>query len=188
MNTEQLKQLGKEIHENSAAKGFWHEKENRSKGEMVMLIISELGECLEAHRKGRICSAGEKAIPPLIKHYIDAATDSDYTTLFNGYVKDTVEDELADVLIRILDYVHGWGLPLIERDYREETTGNFGHDLLRINHYILFAFHDDQSKDWGYVVASIFAFCRWSEINIQQHVKWKMRFNSTRPMMHNKAY
>src|SRR5205085_11591887 len=120
--------------------------ETRNKGEMVMLMVSELGECLEAHRKGMIAS--RNFAPPhgdqMIKHWMAAATDDlGWLSSFKARVKDSVEDELSDVVIRVLDYVHGWNIKVFERDYRKESTGNFGHDLLRINWYIINAFHDD---------------------------------------------
>ena len=63
-------------------KGFW-EKE-RNVGEMLMLIVSELGEAIEAHR-----------------------TDN-----FGIGKKDTFEDELADTAIRIFDLCGGLGIDL----------------------------------------------------------------------------
>lgn len=57
-------------------KGFW-EKE-RNDGELLMLIVSELGECLEALRHGN---------PP-----------SEHIPTFSG-----AEEELADACIRIFD-------------------------------------------------------------------------------------
>ena len=40
-----------EIYKNNKEKGFWNQP--RNVGEMLMLVTSELGEAMEAHRKGR---------------------------------------------------------------------------------------------------------------------------------------
>ena len=77
--------LGCEIHEIAKDKGWW--KSPRNEGELIALIHSELSEALEALRAGN---------PPSEK----AA----------GYSQ--VEEELADVVIRVLDMAEGLGLDL----------------------------------------------------------------------------
>jgi NTP pyrophosphatase (non-canonical NTP hydrolase) len=118
-----IKQLIKEAHENAVEKGFYdcHSKEsscfrghvnalckncngtgkdqNRNIGEMLMLIVSELGEVLEAHRKGRFCKVEN------IDLYLDLITEEreHYFKYFESGIKDTFEDEIADVFIRLFD-------------------------------------------------------------------------------------
>lgn len=71
-----------ECHGNAKAKGFWDKE--RNVGEMLMLIVSELGEAVEAHRHA--------------KHGVGQ--------------KDTFEDELADTAIRLFDLCGGLGVDL----------------------------------------------------------------------------
>jgi NTP pyrophosphatase (non-canonical NTP hydrolase) len=80
-----ISDLVKEAHAASVAKGFYPKEENRNVGEMLMLIVSELGEALEADRKGR--------------HSPELFT----VTAFESQVKDTFEDEIADAVIRLAD-------------------------------------------------------------------------------------
>lgn len=197
-------QYRQEIHKNNVAKGFWDKGPNENKGERVMLIVSELGECLEAHRTGNL-------FDPLtrLRHgmpvpgtegwaweIVDTQPEA-WLNWFNAEVKNSVQDEMADVVIRILDYCEGFGIQPIGREYRKISTGNFGNDLLRLNHYIIEAYHDEfadekyrgmSGKDWGYVLSAIESFCQWWNIDIEQHVQWKMRYNATRPQKHGKAY
>lgn len=176
--------LAKEIHSNSASKGFWDEGQSRSKGEMVMLMVSELSEALEADR------ADHRTLD-LDASWMESSNDPShlYEEHFPERIKNTVEDEIADVFIRVLDYIHGWGLRYVEREYRKGSTGNFGHDLLRITYYMIQAFHEEPGgKDWGYVIASIKSFCQWHKIDLEKHVAWKMTYNSTRPHKHGKKY
>ena len=72
----------KQCHELAREKGFWDKE--RNVGEMLMLIVSELGEAIEAHRKDEL--GLEK--------------------------KDTFEDELADTAIRLFDLCGGLGIDL----------------------------------------------------------------------------
>lgn len=80
--------LSTEIHKNNINKGFWEHGSTRNKPELLMLIVSELSEALEALR-----------------------TDdkSDKLKDFTG-----LEEELADALIRILDMGAGLKLNLPE--------------------------------------------------------------------------
>jgi len=63
-------------------KGFW--EQDRNVGEMLMLVVSELGEAIEAHRRSH----------------------------FGMEQKDTFEDEIADTIIRLFDLCGGLGIDL----------------------------------------------------------------------------
>lgn len=76
--TDQIQEM---IHQNAVDHGFWPE-EGRNDGECIALMHSELSEALEALRDGNPLS--DKA---------------------EGYTM--VEEELADVIVRILDYAQG---------------------------------------------------------------------------------
>ena len=84
------------IYEVAKSKGFWDNE--RNVGEMLMLVTSELGEAMEAHRKGNFFK-GEKLLEG----------DKEY---FEARVKDTFEDEIADAIIRLLDMAGGLGIDL----------------------------------------------------------------------------
>lgn len=202
----QLLKYAPEINSIATAKGFWDAGVQRNKGEMVMLIVSELGECMEAHRKNRRFDNKNLEIINFLNtgKALDGGIveEIQWQSVFKERCKDSVEDELADAVIRILDYVHGWNIPVIEREFRKKSTGNFGHDLLRINWYIIQAFHQAESealqyaqyevstygKDWDYVLVVIEKFAEHWNINLEQHVIWKMRYNNTRPKLHGKTY
>lgn len=185
---EQLIELAPECVKISTDHGFWEEGDKRNKGEMVALICSELYESLEGHRKGKICIVRND------KHVEKFMEDepNNWISWFKNHVKDTTADEIADAVIRILDYTYGWKLPVLVRDYSKESFGNYAHDLLRLNWYILLAFEEKfvihPGKDWGYALAAIIKFCEWYNIDIVQHCKWKMRYNASRPHKHGKNY
>ncbi len=122
-----MNKLAKEIYDNAVSKGFYEDGKANNMGERLALIHSEVSEALEADRTGRYCTANVS----MINAWID---DAGFKNDFKGNIKDTFEDELADVIIRCLD-----------------TAAHKG-------------------------------------INIEQHIKAKMRYNSLREKMHGKKY
>ncbi len=87
--------------ENAKNHGF--HQDNQNVGEMLMLVVSELSEALEADRKRNYSCDTHTS---WLKMYANRPTEDDGDTfdmIFAEEVKDTFEDEIADALIRILD-------------------------------------------------------------------------------------
>lgn len=78
--------------DNAKSKGF-HESDPNI-GEKLMLIVSELSEALEADRHG-------KRMKVSIGGVVGWVSEEDFLKHFKKHVKDTFEDELADVIIRV---------------------------------------------------------------------------------------
>jgi len=91
--------LAWEIHRAAVKKGFYEEP--RECGTRLMLVVSELSEALEADRTGRHAdlAAFDSDQQPTPRTGCDPFADK-----FETHVKDTFEDEIADALIRLLDY------------------------------------------------------------------------------------
>lgn len=94
-----------DVHQNAKDKGFWEEGVDRNNGEMLALIHSEISEALEALRTGN---------PP-----------DDKLPEFSS-----VEVELADAVIRIMDLAHarGWRVAqAVEAKARFNTIRSHKH-------------------------------------------------------------
>ena len=100
MKTDLFK-LAKEIYLNNAEKGFWDNRKRDcfSLRQALGLIQSEFFEAFEALRKNKFCNVSTIAT--------GAAFD---VAQFTNEVKDTYEDELSDVEIRVLDLIGGYGM------------------------------------------------------------------------------
>lgn len=87
------------------AKAFRDAFADMWQGTQIALIQSELSEALESIRKGR--RADLSAIDELAMWHVE-----DFRRLFERHVKDTLEDELADVIIRTIDFAYAMGVDI----------------------------------------------------------------------------
>lgn len=101
-----LNHIANYIHSGNKSRGFWDGDKNI--GELLMLVVSELGEALEADRKGK---------------HIDISQLEPGTYIFKDIVKDTFEDEIADAIIRLFDLCGGLGID-ISRHITEKLDYN----------------------------------------------------------------
>ena len=70
---------------------------NHSKVAKIALVISELSESIEALRKRKVAN--------LYRFEAQLKLGGDFKVLFETFIKDTFEDEIADSLIRLYDIV-----------------------------------------------------------------------------------
>jgi len=98
-------------------KGFWDFERNT--GELLMLIVSELGEALEADRKNLHADLATFEFSFQNSDY----SDEGYVSNFKDYIKDTFEDEIADAFIRLGDLCAGLDID-IEKHIRLKMDFN----------------------------------------------------------------
>lgn len=187
---EERKALIEEIHANAVAKGFW--SEDHSEDHYKMLVITELSEAVEAHRLGEF--ARREAYQMVLEL---RGIDFD-EALFCNNIKDSVEDELADAVIRLYDIMGAYGYPINENALlhtREEALSDiesYGHFeftalvLACIQPLLVIegSFSDRNIK----AIATIEAVAEHNGIDLYWHVREKMKYNATRPPLHGKKY
>lgn len=186
-NSEKFNELIKLAYKNAVEKGWWSAKRNPH--EMIMLMISELSEGIEAHRKNK--RADVKAFDEEIKEYPNG-----FVNAFRTHIKDTVEDEFADTLIRIADTCGGYEVN--ELSIMDDPSlswipdVNFGENLLNITRDLCCIYDNDQNtiikEAVEDVVDSILGICSEMEIDIWNHISMKQMFNETRERKHGKLY
>lgn len=162
---------------------------NKNIGELLMLIVSELGEALEAHRKGRFANPSSLVN---VSDYPDKKQEAIY--LFESGIKDTFEDEIADVFIRLFDLCGYLEVKNIEinQNYSElSLSENIGEHLLIITTFICYAKDDIISvtvQSLGIAINCLMDLCDRFNIPIEKHIEAKMAYNRTREHKHGKAY
>lgn len=133
-NMNNLNKLSKEIYEGNKLRGFDVAKENI--GQSLMLIVSELSEALEADRKDnrKMLSVFKRDLEYAKLSISDFETQNEncdwIKNRFETTIKDTFEDEIADVFIRLFDFCGALGIDIqthIDLKLRYNSTRNFKH-------------------------------------------------------------
>ena len=158
--------------------GF-HEKE-QSDETYLMLIITEIAEAVNADRKG---------------HHADIAFETEpvlgWKESFEKYVKDTVEDELADVVIRLLDFAGARKVNFGIQLYSSLMIGknsNFCENCFEICRELTDRYFDDNDSLIKYVLGDIFSLAHFYSIDLFKFIDLKMKYNELRPYKNGKEY
>ena len=186
-------ELARKAFENARQKGF-HDV-SYTDMHYLMLVVCELAEAVEADRNGK--RAEKKEYERLVNECEEILRPH----LFEMYIKDTVEDELADAVIRLLDYAGMRGLRIPEdfvtKENLELTMNSCWGKSLR---YFLRTFAErvyvrcinelyESGKDNPEnVVYNIFVIAELYEIDLIWFIREKMKYNETREVLHGKSY
>lgn len=95
MNTEMLNALKDKAHKTAVEHGFYEEV--KPDAFYLGLVMSEAGEAINADRKGRHADTN-RFEEVMVKRCISPRV------AFEENIKDSVEDEIADIVIRLLDF------------------------------------------------------------------------------------
>ena len=190
MNTEELNALKERAYKTAVAHGF-HELE-KSDAFYLGLVMSEMGEAINADRKGR--HADTKRFEEKLGKWL-------FEVSFHVYIKDSVEDEIADIIIRLLDFAGMKGYKLyLDRDrllYCQDALRTFEESGLPGLFFIIMDNLSD-AFDCGELQTCIYDiicfFGDWFEkMTGSDHDLWwfvekKMKYNEQRPMLNGKKY
>jgi NTP pyrophosphatase (non-canonical NTP hydrolase) len=220
----EIKKLIKQCHENAVKKGFYDCPECQGKGkikelgidignyicqyckgrgkdlyrdkaQMIMLIISEIGEAQEAHRKGKFTN------PEVLDDFLNNIPDAGWIADFYENIKDTFEDEIADIFIRLFDFCGYFKIKDIDHLYSKFKTEDiklFKNNSLQELFIFACAYLCDFYKNiinWLPIDDKLqmffnvmMAICEQENIEIEKHIKLKLEYNRFRPYKHGKKY
>lgn len=171
----------------------WHE-ENLSNEHFLCLVISELMEAVEANRNEK------HANRDIFENYMKQRRrdDEEFMYAFKHDIKDSVEDELADACIRLLDLagLRNVNLGKVDFDELKCSEGFFDWSFTEAIFSLVCNITDSDyiqihSFDSFLRMAfiEILVFCVQKDIDIFWYIEQKMKYNELRQYKHgNKSY
>ena len=192
-----LKQLMTKAYENAKAKGFL--MPDIDINQELMLIITEMGEAIQASRHNRHGSIGG------YNTYLEV---SDEHVAYEESLEGTVESEFADITLRIISLL-GWydsqNTICLMNDTELKKTEEFhkvefehGNYCLPTAMYLIITrityFPFSCSPAWMNtlrlqdILVQVFALAHAEGIDIVEHIKLKMQYNESRQYLHGCLY
>lgn len=211
-----IAQNQRNINNDNRAKGFWNEERNER--EALALIVCEMCEAIEQHRKGNMLS--QSSNETAYKSY-QSNDDEAFVYNYRTLVKESTEEELADILIRIADlcgfewmvfpYTFNDMATVTDTPYKLYSTFNhqyttfadhqsgkinFAEIMMRAIEHISVAsrvldVRKSQAVNDIYEAAWLVCFAA-EQIEclhvLTSHIEMKLRYNKTRAYLHGKKY
>ena len=182
----------------TACEHGFHDQE-LSNEHCFMLVITELSEAIEADRKGKSFKGRIKFERDFNLYSALVEENVRYKNAFEKHIKDTVEDELADALIRLLDLYGLRGIDLNEDAFDEEIVSEYSVTyrnksfIESIFHILKFIASNNEVFVRSCVVPEmllleIFGLAKYLSIDLVWHIEQKMKYNQLREKMHGKKY
>ena len=187
MNLNELKDRAYKI----AREHGWHDEEH-SDETYLMLIVTEIAEAVNADRKGKHADVAKfkewqgNSLP-----LSEETRSRRFKEDFEAYIKDSVEEELSDVVIRCLSFAgqRRWNLQGIkvkdldishmEDTYQENTFAAIAFYICEEVFY-----HNHAKQAVSNTIESVIGYCKWRGIDLEWHIEQKMRYNELRDYKH----
>ena len=199
-----LKQIMTKAYENAKAKGFY--KPDLDINKALMLIITEMGETIQASRHDRHGSIEDykKLLGIYNIMWLGVPEEKSYEESLEG----TVESEFADIALRIISLL-GWydsqNTICLMNDTELKKTEEFhkvefehGNYCLPTAMYLIITrityFPFSCSPAWMNtlrlqdILVQVFALAHAEGIDIVEHIKLKMKYNESRSYLHGCLY
>lgn len=182
-----LNKLAAEAHANAVEKGFW--ENNPSNEHFLCLVICELSEAIEADRKGRRADVENYKL--LSKVSVERTGNMEYFNeiAFCHRIKDSVEDELADAFIRLLDLAgaNNYNLNRFCLQHVVTARKTFTENIYAIIKDIM-NYKYSKEEQVNYAMHQIRRLSEILKINLFWHIEQKMAYNRLREHKHGKGY
>ena len=170
--------------------GF-HETEH-SDEHFLMLIVSEMAEAVDADRKGKKANILKFKREFSFNKYFTSEPIR-FKNAFEKCIKESVEDELADVIIRCLDLAGNMNIDIdscsLFSSCHVNSSLSLAENIFAISTIIYepkfsVSLHDKINR----VIASTFCLAELLNVDMVWHIEQKMKYNEMRPMLNGKRY
>ena len=183
-----LNELRDRAYQTACDHGF-HDEE-LSNEHCLCLVISELMEAVEADRKGR---SGKKCKSRFEmdynRHPALVEEEKRFKCSFEKNVKDSLPDELADAVIRLLDLagLRNFNLNRFSPVNVVLRGKTFTENIYAIVKEIMDSKYSLEEQV-NYVITQVFALADILGVDLLWHINQKIRYNELRENKHGKKY
>ena len=175
------------VYENAVKHGFHDEK--HSLPHLMMLVITEISEAVNADRVNnyadRLMFEQTVCNPSLNPEY-------HWISCFDVFIKDTVEDELADAAIRLLDMTALHSFDIDSSEFTDENMMKLAKQSFEgktfTEQLYLFIHLIPSGGNLTVLLYMLFAIACNNHIDLLWHIEQKMKYNEMRPYKHGKKY
>lgn len=204
-----LTELSKKVYQLQIEKGWCKPDEKRDIEDLKILILSEAFEAFEAYRKGNYCQLKKDTHFNIILYSLNNSKQEIDTTGFKELIKDTFEDEIADVAIRALDLAGYLGLDFQGAIFEDVPVYCVMMDKVEFPKYLDSfknyltnydqSFIEEKGSSWvnfnnstqkvnNSFIVNILSWCKEMantfDFDLMQHIELKLAYNKTRPFRH----
>ena len=192
MKNTDFNELAEKAYRNAEKHGFLRNKP--SGASQISMVATELCEAIQADRVNKW--AKRKSF----ERQMAICGGNMQPAWFEIYIKDTVEDELADAVIRLLTYCHAIGYKINNGPFKKEKIEEYlkyvwltdeGQLIAEFPERIFAACLSDLVSAVGLpdrLMFSIFAIAQLYKVDLLWFVREKMMYNETRDFLHGKNY
>lgn len=178
-----IKKYVKEAHQTATDHGFHDEP--RQNEYWLMLIITEICEVVDADRRSGSFDGMEDFLERTNVH-------PDFAERYNVYIKGTVAEELADICIRVFDFMGEAGIkPSTLSKIYMEPGPEFDELPLMVQCYNVIGAIiecDSQPINCKNILLMAEYWARKYNIDLEWHIRAKMEYNKLRPIYNGKRY
>ena len=191
MNTEMLNALKDKAHMTAVEHGFYEEV--KPDAFYLGLVMSEAGEAINADRKGKRAN--------VVRFSEDMELGHPFKESFEKHIKDSMEDEIADIVIRLLDFSGLKGYTLLISGHSalpstaivdEFASNGLSGTLFALIGALSDSLDDDSTEATVVIVINIFIDCfkkiTGRDYDLLWFVEQKMRYSDLRPRLNGKKY
>ena len=184
-----LNELRDESYSIAKANG-WHEEEH-SDEHWLMLVITEIAEAVQADRKDKHAdTASFKEYQTYYGSFLPSKETLEirFKEDFEAYIKNSVEDELSDVVIRCLDLagLRKFDLEEVEALMEMAESIKEGKGFIDLCYTLsgISTYDDSTEQKTIAIIAVVLKYCELTGMDIEFFIRTKMKYNRLRGYKH----
>ena len=203
MSKMNLNELRDKAYKTACEHGF-HDQE-LSNNHFLCLVISELMEAVEADRRGRRANVDwfkKKIANSRICQGLDSdiSKERGYEVVYDETIKGSIEEELADAVIRLLDLAGLRNISLesamqdINSESIDDSVDSCASETFTETIYAISTLPERYEDLFDFpttindMIFSLFGFAKHLNFDLFWHIEQKMQYNDYREKMHGKKY